>query len=586
MQRALLSVLEHLDTLSSLVTGAGRSATIAPDGAPAEAAPPDENQPRHVGWLAMATVLLWPLVELLRIIAQPVHEVVYGDYALFELAIRDAWELDQLLGPSAHPGFHHPGPAMFYLLAPVVRLMEPGPGLYVGTVLVNAAALGAAVVFVWRRAGARPALWTAAALNVFCLAVNLDTLRQPWNSLLLIAPMVVFVVLWAGAVTRIPGTWLWAAVVGSYELQTHVTTALFVTVMLALAAAWLVAPVFSGGSLRPPQGWWRRWSRLSGSGALVLMWVPSTVELFRNRPNNLSLAWGWFRSNGQEASVGLGDAFGIVLRSVAVFPSRHRTTPFLGSLTWWSVPVPPNRTKEIAALLILLAGGLLFAWLVHRKQVFAAALAAASLLAVPLSTMTMSRAGDDNYAFATAWLAYVPYMLLIAFGIGLLAPRPPPDGTETASRTPRPRATRPLARKGPALLAVVAVVTAGVTVFVDLRQPSVARVLEKFEEGGPFAADATTQLQPGDRWIAITIASEEKFQEAAGVILELERRGYKTVLDPRWTNLFGKKRTAARPFQVMLSFYATDDPVAAQRAPGRPVSAAGGTTMTAWRPPG
>ncbi len=447
--------------------------------------------------------------------------------------------------------------------------------------LVNAAALVAVVTFVWRRAGAVAALWTASALNVFCLAVNLDTLRQPWNSLLLIAPMVVFVVLWAGAVTRNPGAWLWAAVIGSYELQTHVTTAVFVTVMLALAAAWLVLPLCRWAWPRPPRGWWRRWSRLSGFGLLVLLWVPSTVELFRNRPNNLGLAWRWFRSNGPESSLGWGDAFGIVLRSVAVFPSRHRTTPFLGSLTWWSVPVPPNRTKEFVAVLILVAGGLLFAWLVHRKHAFAAALAAASLLAVPLSTVTMSRAGDDNYAFATGWLVFVPYVLLIALGIGLLAPRPPSDATMTASRTPGA-----LVRKGPALLAVVALVTAGVTVFVDLRQPSVARVLEKFEEGGPFAADAIAQLQPGDRWIGITIATDEKFQEAAGVILELERRGYKTVLDPRWTNLFGKKRTAHHPVQLMLSFYATDDPVAAQRAPGIPVSAAGGTTMTAWRPPG
>jgi len=318
-------------------------------------------------------------------------------------------------------------------------------------------------------------------------------------------------------------------------------------------------------------------------GVLVLVWVPSTIELFVNRPNNLSLAWGWFRHNGQEASVGLSDAFGIVLRSVAVFPSRHRTTPFLGSLTWWSVPVPPNRTKEIAGLLILVAGGLLFAWLVHRKQVFAAALAAASLLAVPLSTATMSRAGDDNYAFATAWLAFVPYVLLIALGIGLLGPRPSSSDTETASEPPARRAP---ARTGPALLAAVALVVAGVTVFVDLRQPSVARVLEKFEEGGPFAADATAQLQPSDRWIGITIASDDKAQEAAGVILELERRGYKTVLDPRWTNLFGQKRTGPQSVQLMLSFYATDDPVAAQRAPGLPVSVAGGTTMTSWRPPG
>ncbi len=107
--------------------GRDRSSTRSPAGPPPTPARGSENRPGRVGWLAVVAVLLWPAVEAVRILAEPVHGVVYGDFALFELATRDAWKLDQLVGPSAHPGFHHPGPAMFYLLAPFVRLFEPGP---------------------------------------------------------------------------------------------------------------------------------------------------------------------------------------------------------------------------------------------------------------------------------------------------------------------------------------------------------------------------------------------------------------------------------------------------------------------------
>jgi len=562
-----------------------RSLSASPTKAPSDRGEPGSVPSQGVGWLAILAVLAWPAVEAFRIISRPVHEVVYGDFALFELATRDAWDLNQLLGPSAHPGFHHPGPAMFYLLAPVVRLLEPGPGLYLGTLLLNAAALVAVVAFVWRRAGARVALWAAASLNLFCLAVDLDTLREPWNSLLLITPMLLFVVLWAGALARVRGAWLWAAVVGSFELQSHVTTAVFVAVMLALAGVFCL-PWGWRTSRRLPAGWWRGWSRLTGFSALVLIWLPSTIELFRGRPNNLSLAWHWFRQNGPSSSIEVGEAVGIVLRSVVMFHSGDPRSPLLGSLTWWSVPVPPSWIREVLGLLVVLTGGALIGWLVRRQQWFAVALACAPMLAVPLAIFTVTRAGDDNYAFATGWLAFVPYVLLIALGVGLLTPRALPDGRTREPTMPRLAAAPNPNRAGIALLCVVALVTSAVTVSFDLRRRPLASVLEEIATLAPFAGDATSQLRPGDRWIGINVVSPEAWGVPAGVVVEVERLGYRTVIDPRYVNVYGKKRTEAHPVDVLFSFYLTSDPAGEGASPGVRITAVGDTVMTAWRPNG
>lgn len=533
----------------------------------------------RAGWWAIAAVLLWPVIEILRIISSPSHAIEYGDYALFELAARDAWRLEQMLGPSAHPGFHHPGPAMFYLLAPAVRLLEPGPGLYLGAVLINAVTLVATVAFLWRRLGPRVALLAAAGVNLFCLAVDLDTLRQPWNSLVIITPMLLFGVLWAGALTRTAGAFLWAGVVGSYEIQSHVTTAVLISVMMVGAGGVLLVRWWRSSPGRLPSGWWRPWGRITGALALVLVWLPSTIELIVGRPNNLRLMWSWLRQNGSTASIDLGEATGIVLRSVSVWRSDDPRSPLLGSLTWWSVPVPVSRLHEIAGLVILAAGAGLLVWLVRRRVWFAAALASGALAAAPLATFTVTRAGDDNYAFTTGWLAFVPYALLVALGIGVL------DRTTRRARAPSRAAQRPGLRTATAALAAVALATSAATAVEVVRQRPLAEVMEERAAISPFTADAVAQLRPGDRSIGIAVLSPDTWETAAGVVLELERRGYRTVVDPRQVGFFGKRRTEPHPIEMILSFYLQADTKGAADAPGHPVTTAGTTIMTAWRPP-
>ena len=202
----------------------------------AQDAPAGDPGPRlrWLGWLAVAAVSALPLVEAVRIIVQRSHVVLDGDQALLELGARRAAHLDQLVGPYSRDGFHQPGPVVFYLLAPFVRILhQPGPACTSERSAISGAALIATVAFLWRRFGPVTALWAAAAIDLYCLCVRVGTLREPWNPYLVVAPMVLFVVLWAAGITGGSGAGLWAVVIGSYEVQTHIATAGFVVTMSA-----------------------------------------------------------------------------------------------------------------------------------------------------------------------------------------------------------------------------------------------------------------------------------------------------------------------------------------------------------------
>ena len=49
--------------------------------------------------------------------------------------------------------------------------------------------------------------------------------------------MVLFVVLWAAGITGTKGAAVWAMVIGSYEVQTHIATAIFVAALIGILLA-------------------------------------------------------------------------------------------------------------------------------------------------------------------------------------------------------------------------------------------------------------------------------------------------------------------------------------------------------------
>jgi hypothetical protein len=83
---------------------------------------PRDSRCRWVGCAAIISVAVFPVTEMIRVLAGRAGVTLYGDQALIAIASRRAADFVQLLGPYSRTGFHHPGPAVFYLLAPFVEL--------------------------------------------------------------------------------------------------------------------------------------------------------------------------------------------------------------------------------------------------------------------------------------------------------------------------------------------------------------------------------------------------------------------------------------------------------------------------------
>jgi hypothetical protein len=513
-------------TTTDLARSRPPSPADLPVGAGARSAPAPPRR-AWTGWGAVLAVAMFPAVEAARILIERPHVVLYGDQALLELGARRAAHFDQLVGPYSREGFHHPGPAVFYLLAPFVRLLEPaGPGLYLGAVVINAAALIAIVAVFWRRLGPLVALWAAAAIDLFCVCVGVATLREPWNPYLVVVPMVLFVVLWSSALSGSGGAGAWALVVGSYDVQTHIATAPVVVVMAVVLVVYMARH-------RPTRDGWT-WA---GLAALLVIWLPPVVELWRDRPNNLQALWNFFTSG--HPTPPLGNALHISADAISIVPfGNHDYVLALNRSPW-----------QIGVAAVLLAGGLAVA--VHmRRRPLVGPLAASAVIGLVVGTLSLTLTDGPVYMYFAVWLAYVPLSLLLAIGAGM------------ADRT-----------WGGAGLRVVGAVLAVLTVVLDLGLGSVSATTgsgpwpsgnagttagrhRTVYDTAALSEAAVRELGPGDRTVGLTIGAASLWPYAAGIVLELDEHGVQSTVGPAaWETYFGHERAPGRPVSMSLGLY-------------------------------
>ncbi|HTZ08032.1 MAG TPA: hypothetical protein VMB72_03105, partial [Acidimicrobiales bacterium] len=142
-------------------------------------------------------------VLLVRVLAWSGPVDLSGDLAMVDLAVRNAAHFHQTLGAYDRFGWHHPGPAYFYLLAiPSWILGAGGRSEVVGTVVIN----GACALGVWwvvrRQTGTAASWWAAACLGLLGMALTstgstfatvqepLGILASPWNPYVVVMPLV------------------------------------------------------------------------------------------------------------------------------------------------------------------------------------------------------------------------------------------------------------------------------------------------------------------------------------------------------------------------------------------------------------
>jgi len=211
---------------------------------------------RRRGVLAAAGLVLVALTPVIVVIATRAgrHYLLVQDFAVIDLGVRDVFSRDvPLVGPYSRYGWDHPGPLVYWLVAPFSAVFgRPAWATQVGFALLQGGAGIWLGIVSWRRRG----LWAVAFwLAVLCLGVATvgpAILLQPWGPNVTLPFFVLFCCLvWlvrdddTAAVVQ-------ATLVGSFLVQTHLGYA-----PLVLGGAGLILVV-----LRRAAGSWSAFIRL------------------------------------------------------------------------------------------------------------------------------------------------------------------------------------------------------------------------------------------------------------------------------------------------------------------------------------
>jgi hypothetical protein len=224
-----------------------------------------------------------------------------GDDGFFALRAHDVFSRHPpLLGTAssastyAATGVNHPGPLQFDLLAVPVALFGIGAGTALGVALTNALAVVGVGWLVQRTAGSRAGLVAVVFMGGLAWALGSALLYTPWGPFAVLMPFGLFLVAVGvaagGDVVALPVV----VVVGSFVLQTHLSTVLLIPSLSLVAVAgvgfWLWR------DRRGEPGAWAerrrhatRWGAVAAGLALICWSQPLVQELRPGRGNLTAL---------------------------------------------------------------------------------------------------------------------------------------------------------------------------------------------------------------------------------------------------------------------------------------------------------
>jgi hypothetical protein len=322
------------------------------------------------------------------------------------------------------------------------------------------------------------------------------------------------------------------------------------------------------GERRPPGRRVARVAALSGLVVAVLMWVPPLIDAVRHHPSNVTLLWRFFTARHPTHS--LDEALHTSLTSALIVPfGRH------GSFNdQYSRSGPLLAVGGIVLLALAVAA---IAVGVRRGRRFGPWLAVTSLVGFGAAVFAGTRVVGPIAEYLTMWEAFLSVTLLLAVGASILdeAAAPEPGSWEAITG-------RSLLVPVATAVAVLAALT-GTVVGVD---QSAALAGPAQYTGPPVnqeVVEATRMIraaiQPKDRVIRLTMATDPAWPIAAGVALELERDGYRTTVAGStrdWGSLFGADRRSTGKEDTDVQLYEPAPPNVEGPPPiGRPLGSAG-----------
>ncbi|HEX3842016.1 MAG TPA: hypothetical protein VHU85_14585 [Acidimicrobiales bacterium] len=519
--------------------------------------------------LAFAVLAIPFAVILIRfLIASGQHIYLPDDLALIDLHTREALRWRQQLGVFDHNNWNHPGPSYFYLLSLSYRVLGSGARAeYFGATLINALAALACVGVVRRRSTPARALWAAVWVGVLAamLAITgpgtmtyseggLGALVSPWNPMVVILPLLLFAVLCASAVARSTLSLIGALLVGTFIVQTDVSTLPVVAVLWAMAAVtWLVtllidrrqSPVSDLPRSSSP-GW-----AAAGLVVFIAMWTPPVIQQFSNHPGNFTLIYRFFTSGNP------GQSFHAALWSVAAVNGVLVEGP--AEVMHSLLGGPPSHSALAVGVwiaVLVVGAGVAIVGLRQRMR-FAAALGALSVIGGAATVLAVTHVIGLIFGYLVAWEVALPIAALI--GIGMVRWEWP----IATGRVRAVRSTLPLRVALGVVAALVGVVltvrAAAIPALSTVSDPTVAKL-------DALVVPSLSHQQSvfvGDNGVQPLLLGVEQF---IGLVNQLDQQGYHPKVNTAWQAQFGNSylATGHEPASVELSPWS----VAEARLPG------------------
>ncbi|HZU74646.1 MAG TPA: hypothetical protein VE990_17950 [Acidimicrobiales bacterium] len=427
----------------------------------------------------------------------------WGDQAVIEVDTRLAAGLHQMVGPYSRFGWSHPGPVYFYLLAPLWRLFGSGQAALAAASVVLTGAFGLLAVALAGRLGGRTlARWAAALVAAQLAALGAATVALVWNPVAVVVPASAFLVACAGLSV---GRW-WmlapAVAVGSFLVQTDLSTGLVVAAVAVVALAsgtWAGRGAVAAGA-RP--GGRRRAGPAMAAAVVVagLAWAAPVAQQVSAASGNLGRVLGFFRStSGRHPLASAASAVGD-----ALWP------PLRGHLLSGPRPAPSSRAEALVAVLVLL--GLATAALGWRRgRPVGAALAGTSVVTLAAGVVSAVRAFGPLFGYLTEWMTAAEVTLALAVVVILI-----PDRLRLGG-----------------LAALIGAAAATVVLGTGALPTA---------PGGADVAGLWSALRPGlpspGAAVQVEVASADRWPWAAGLVDELAAHRYRPAVASDWTFLF------------------------------------------------
>ena len=442
-----------------------------------------------------------------------------GDKALIELYTLRAATGHQLLGPYSRFVFHHPGPLLFYCLAPFyVALGQSHAAQCTGALVLNLGSLVGIALVLRRLGGADRWPWSLAALGLYVLWLQPAFLVSVWNPDIAILPLGLALVAFA-AVAAGWTAWLPAAVVSaSFAVQSHIQCVGPVACAAALAVV--------VGAIR------RRWRMETGSPNLsnvsrhvaiaaflmTVVWLPTLIEEVHGRPGNMTLILRYLAEGRTWRPLGP------TLLALATQACGILAAPFgLGSRVEPSPGLVQVLGVAAVGLLVPLVLVAVRGW--RRRDGFALASCVGCVCLLLTALAEALATPGILHAYLVRWVSVVGLFSLIAVAVAL----------------PRPRAASAWVATWQLWVCALLIVA---TTVLGLRS-----VIRFPVAGEPMwtarldrLSDATVRALGvrGVRHPHVKIFGNHTWEPAAGVVLQCTKAGRTPTVDDWWLFMFGE----------------------------------------------